>query len=78
MENIKLIHHFGKIVKCRSYFFIAFAKSKILCFVRQELFRKLLSDQTHFILGSVDALHRLEQLVGIVLEGASTFFKYTQ
>lgn len=25
-----LVHHFGKVVKCRNYFFIAFAKSKIL------------------------------------------------
>lgn len=29
-------------------------------------------------LGSVDALHRLEQLVGIIREGASIFFKHTQ
>lgn len=29
-------------------------------------------------LGSIDALHRLQQLVGVVCEGASIFFKHAQ
>ena len=29
-------------------------------------------------LGSIDALHRLEQLVGIIRESAGIFLKYTQ
>lgn len=29
-------------------------------------------------LGSVDTLHGLEQLVGIICEGAGIFFKYAQ